>query len=130
MYHLDQNSLPQPSLGRGIVLAETNFGEPSKEGYETMARRRFQDPKPHREGNWWYIFAWQDAFINGRRTRKRKRIKLAPATLPERGVRKIAAETLRPLNQGLVSVGSATKFLDFLEGVYMPTVLPLLAKRT
>ncbi len=66
-----------------------------------MARRRFQDPKPQRLGKWWYLLTWQDEFVEGRRIRKRKRIKLAPATMPEREVRKIAAEMLRPLNQGL-----------------------------
>ena len=95
-----------------------------------MARRRFQDPKPSRLGKWWYLLCWQDEFIGGRRLRKRKRIKLAPATMPEREVRKIAAEILRPMNQGLVSVGSGTKFEDFLENVYKPTVLPLMSKTT
>jgi integrase len=95
-----------------------------------MARRRFQDPKPQRLGKWWYLLTWQDEFKEGRRIRKRKRIKLALATMPEREVRKIAAELLRPLNQGLISIGSGTKFEDFVESVYKPTVLPTLAKTT
>jgi integrase len=95
-----------------------------------MARRRFQDPKPQRLGKWWYLLTWQDEFKEGRRIRKRKRIKLALATMPEREVRKIAAEMLRPLNQGLISIGSGTKFEDFVESVYKPTVLPALAKTT
>jgi integrase len=95
-----------------------------------MARRRFQDPKPQRLGKWWYLLTWQDEFKEGRRIRKRKRIKLAVATMPEREVRKIAAEILRPLNQGLITVGSGTKFEDFVESVYKPTVLPTLAKTT
>ena len=95
-----------------------------------MARRRFQDPKPLRLGKWWYLLTWQDEFKVGRRIRKRKRIKLASATMPEREVRKIAAEMLRPLNQGLITVGSGTKFEDFVESVYKPTVLPTLAKTT
>jgi len=95
-----------------------------------MARRRFQDPKPQRLGKWWYLLTWQDEFKVGRRIRKRKRIKLALATMPEREVRKIAAEMLRPLNQGLITVGSGTKFEDFVESVYKPTVLPTLAKTT
>lgn len=94
-----------------------------------MARRRFQDPKPQRLGKWWYLLTWQDEFVEGRRTRKRKRIKLALATMPEREVRKIAAEMLRPLNQGL-TVGSGTRFVDFVESVYKPTVLPVMAKTT
>jgi len=95
-----------------------------------MARRRFQDPKPKRVGKWWYLLCRQDEFVNGRRTRKRKRIKLAPATMPEREVRKIAAEVLRPMNQGLLTIGSATKFEDFVDNVYNSTVLPVLAKST
>ena len=121
---------PVRSGGRGIVTGETNSGKPSKGDFERMARRRFQDPKPQRLGRWWYLLTWQDEFIEGRRIRKRKRIKLALATMPEREVRKIAAETLRPLNQGLISVGSGTRFEDFVESVYKPTVLPVMAKTT
>jgi integrase len=115
---------------RDSIAAETNFSAPPKEGYEAMARRRFQDPRPQREGNFWYIRPWLDEFIGGKRIRKQKRLKLAPSTMPEREVRKIAAEILRPLNQGLVTIGSATKFDDFVEGEYVPTVLPLMAKST
>ena len=66
-----------------------------------MARRRFQDPKPQRLGKWWYLLTWQDEFIEGRRIRKRKRIKLAPATMPEREVRKIAAEDVTTAESGV-----------------------------
>lgn len=120
----------QPTRGRGIVHVETNSAEPSKGDFERMARRRFQDPKPQRLGKWWYLLVWQDDFIDGRRIRKRKRIKLAPATMPEREVRKIAAETLRPMNQGLLTVGSAIKFVDFVESIYKPIVLPIMSKTT
>ena len=113
-----------------VTLGETNFGEPSKGDFEKMARRRFQDPKPVRQGNWWYLLYWQDEFENGRRIRKRKREKLAPATMLEREVRKIAAERLRSLNQGLLTIGSATKFEDYVEEVYRDTVLKAMAKST
>jgi hypothetical protein len=112
------------------IRVETNFAAPSKEGLEQMARRRFQDPNPKVEGNWWYIRPWQDEFIGGTRVRRQKRIRLAPATMPEREVRKIAVEILRSLNQGLVMIGSATKFDDFVETEDVPTVLPLMAKST
>ena len=95
-----------------------------------MARRRFQDPKPVRLGKWWYILVWQDEFRDGRRVRKRKREKLAPATMPLREVNKIAAEKLRPVNQGLLSAGSAANLEDYVNSVYKPTVLPLLASST
>jgi integrase len=81
-------------------------------------------------GKWWYLLCWQDEFINGGRERKRKRLKLAPATMPEREVQKIAAEALRPMNQGLTTIGSATRFDNFVEQVYKPTVLPLMSKTT
>jgi integrase len=50
--------------------------------------------------------------------------------MSEREVRKIAAEQMRPLNQGLISVGSAMTLEDYVEQVYKPTVLPLMAKST
>ena len=95
-----------------------------------MARRRYQDPKPKREGRWWYLLYRQDVVENGRRIRKRKREKLAPATTPEREVRKMAAEHLRPLNQGLILVGSAIRFDDYVEQVYKETMLKAMAKST
>ena len=95
-----------------------------------MAKRRFQNPEPEKVGNFWYLRVWRDVFIAGMRTRQRQRIKLAPASMPEREVRKIAAEILRPVNQGLVTVGSAVNFTEYVEGTYKPTTMPLLAKST
>jgi integrase len=115
---------------RGIVLSETNFGDPLEGDFERMARRRFQNPNPFREGNWWWINPWQDVFREGRLTRKRKRMKVAPATLSEREARKIASELLRPMNQGLETIGSAMFFGAYVEGTYRSTVLPLLASKT
>src|SRR5262249_748737 len=59
-----------------------------------------------------------------------KRSKLASAEMPEREVLKIAAETLRPLNQGLVTIGSATKFDDYVESEYKLAILPTFTART
>jgi integrase len=115
---------------RANVSAEANSGEPSIVEYEKMARRRFQAPKPKREGRWWYLLVWEDEFVAGKRTRKRKRKKIAPASMLEREVRKIAAELMRPVNQGLITVGSATRFEDYVEGTYKPVVLPLMVKST
>ena len=96
-----------------------------------MARRRYQDPKPRREGKWWYLLIWKEVIYKIAGTkRKRKREKLAPATMLEREVRKIAAELLRPLNQGLLTIGSATRFLDYVEDVYRKTVLKVMAMST
>ena len=95
-----------------------------------MARRRFQDPEPELVGNWWQIRVYQDEYSNGRSTRKRRRIRLAPASMPVREVQKLKAEYLRPLNQGLISAGSATSLESFVRSVYMTTALPLMASST
>src|SRR5271165_3192625 len=101
MQDLGHNSQMTARPGRVIVLPEANSGYPLKGDFERMARRRFQNPKPFREGSWWWINPWQDEFTEGRLTRKRKRMKVAPATLPQREAQKIVTEMLRPINQGL-----------------------------
>ena len=92
-----------------------------------MARRRFQSPKPFREGQFWWLRVW-DANLAG--SRKRQRIKLAPADMPVREVQKIAEEKLRPVNQGLALTGSAMNFHEFVISTYIPTYLPLLSSST
>lgn len=42
-----------PDEDRGIVSTEANLGGPSRGDFESMARRRFQDPRPRRRGKWW-----------------------------------------------------------------------------
>lgn len=95
-----------------------------------MARRRFQNPQPFRRGSWWYLQYWRDDFGNGKAQRKKAWAKLAPASLPDREVKKIAAEFLRPLNQGLESIGSATNFTKYVDSTYIPLVMPTKAKST
>ena len=116
-------TLPQhnPTI---TIAAEANAGTPSLRELERMARRRFQHPKPHIVGNFWYLLVWQNT---PGVARKRERIQLAPASMPEREVLKIAAERLRPLNQGVITAGSAVNFMHFIEDTYEKTVLPLLA---
>jgi len=92
---------------------------------EQMSRRRFQDPKPKLQGNFWYLRVWQNT---PGPARKRERIKLAPASVPEREVLKIAAEKLRAVNRGLITAGSAVNFMEYVENAYSLTELPLLAK--
>jgi integrase len=98
--------------------------------FETVAKRRFQSPAPRKEGKFWYIRVRQDCFENGRTTRKLVRLKVAPAAMLEREAKKIAAELVRPMNQGLISIGSAVSFGEYVQSEYIPTVLPLLAKTT
>jgi integrase len=112
------------------VHGEANRLTPLRGDFSAMGKRRFQDPKPFREGNWWWINPWQDEFHEGRLERKRKRMKVCPAEMPEREVRKMAAEMMRPMNQGLQTIGSATRFAEYVNGTYKPTVLPLLALTT
>jgi integrase len=119
-----------PATPHDIVAAEANPTGQLSEDTEKMARRRFQNPQPKRVGKWWYLLLWQDEFLAGKRIRKRKRIRLAPATVPEREVKKIAAEYLRPLNQGLAPIGAAVGFGEYVETVYKSTLLPLMAKST
>jgi integrase len=95
-----------------------------------MAKRRFQDPKPFREGKWWWLILWTDELHEGRLQRKRKRVKLCSADMPQREARKIGSEKLRPMNQGLEPIGSATRFGEYVENIFKPTVLPLLANTT
>jgi integrase len=47
-----------------------------------------------------------------------------------REVQKVAAEYLRPLNQGFESIGSATNFNHYVETTYIPVVMPSMAKST
>ncbi len=129
MNPLDRDLISPELDTRAIVLVEAHLGGPSK-GVEAMARRRCQDPKPRKEGKWWVLYYYEDEIVNGKRTRNRKRRPLASNTLPEREVRKIALEFLRPMNQGLSPIGSASKFEDYVEIVYDSTIMPLMASST
>jgi integrase len=92
-----------------------------------MARRRFQRPRPFKEGQFWWLRVWD---TNRAGNRKRQRLKLAPADMPVREVQKIAEEKLRPVNQGLILAGSAMNFSDFVTNTYTLAYLPLLASST
>ena len=120
---MSQNIATAWAERHGIVSAEANFGKPSRGELESMARRRFQNSVPKREGNWWYLLYWVDTFSDGKITRKRNRHKLAPGDIPEREAKKMPSELFRPMNQGLVPVGSATKFEEYVETVYKSTLL-------
>lgn len=95
-----------------------------------MARRRFQNPEPFVEGNWWWIWVRKDVIEDGKLKRKNKREKLCLATMNKREAQKIASELLRPMNQGQELVGSLTVMKDYIENTYKTVELPLLAKNT
>lgn len=50
--------------------------------------------------------------------------------MAQREVMKIADEVLRPINQGLISIGSAVNFGEYVDREYIPGDLPLLASTT
>ena len=97
-----------------------------------MAKRRFQDPKPFKEGQYWWILYYEDYFNddNGKLVRKRKRKKLGSSDMLEAEAKRMAAECIRPMNQGDQTLGSATKLEDFIETIYMPHVKKKKAKTT
>ncbi len=124
------NPIAAADVNGVIVSDEANTAGKLRGDFEAMQKRRHQQPKPKREGNYWYLRIWQDVFAGGARTRKRQRIKLAPATMHQREVLKIADEILRPINQGLITIGSAVNFGEYVEREYIPGNLPLLASTT
>jgi len=111
---------------RGSVSAEANYLAPLKGA--DMARRRHQSPKPFKEGNWWWINPWQDHFCDGRLVRKRKRVKLCEVTKSKHEAMERADEELRKLNSQ--TIGSATRFENYVNSTYKPVVLPLMASTT
>lgn len=111
------------------VPSKASTGVPLKGDFERMARRRNQHPTPFREGNWWWINPWTDEFIEGKLQRRRKKMKVCPAEMPEYKAKTIAAEILRPMNEQQ-TVGSATRFANYVEGFYKPDWLSTLASTT
>jgi integrase len=97
---------------------------------ETKMRRRHQEPRPRKHGNHWTIVVWKDEFQNGKLQRRQVRVRLAPLETKWREVLRLKDEYLRPLNQGLISIGSATNFRKYVEQTYIPLEMPLLAKTT
>ena len=117
-----------PGNVHGTLPSEAAFPPTSHRGdFEKMARRRFQQPKPFQEGQFWWLRVWD---TNQTGSRKRQRIKFAPVQMPAREVQKIAEEKLRPVNSGLALTGSAMTLSDFVTSTYNPTFLPLLSSST
>src|SRR6516162_10261647 len=121
---------PVPANHHGTVVSGASPSLAREGDFERVARRRYQHPKPFREGNYWWIKLWTDVFVAGRLERKRKRVKLGPADTKEREVLKIVDEYLRPINQNLESIGSATNFTTYVNETYIPVLLRLMATST
>jgi hypothetical protein len=124
------NVVPRAIGHRTLALVEVNNGEIHRPEDVVHIRGRRGYPAPRRRGNWWTIQARQDVVVDGELKRSNKRVRLGPATMPEREVRKVAAEYLRPLNQGIQGVGSAVSFAQYVQREYLPVVMPLFAKST
>jgi len=101
------------------MVPTANTG-PTLQEMRAMARRRFQQPKPVRIGNYWWISPRKDEFVDGKLVRVRTRIKVCEADVSEREAKRIAAEMLRPMNQGLETVGSAMRFAEFVHSHFKP----------
>ena len=76
MQHLGHNSEMTAPVERVIVLPKANSSYPLKGDFERMARRRHQNPKPVRRGEWWTLRVWKDTFTEGEHHRTRERIRL------------------------------------------------------
>ena len=125
--------IAKPVKGDSISLqANTGalFTFPSREEMEKKMRCRHQDPKPRKHGNYWTIVIWKDEFQNGKLHRRQVRLRLAPLKTKWREVLRLKDEYLQPLNQGLVSFGSAINFRNYVQQTYIPLEMPLLAKTT
>ena len=59
------NSEMTAPVERVIVLPKANSSYPLKGDFERMARRRHQNPKPVRRGEWWTLRVWKDTFTEG-----------------------------------------------------------------
>jgi integrase len=117
-------------LAPATIRPQAKTGEPEREVFEKMARRRFQNPTPRRRGRWWVIDIRRNIFVAGEHKRVQAPVRIAPAEKSFREAQKIADEYMRPLNQGLELIGSATNFTRYVETTYIPIVMPLLAKST
>lgn len=126
--------LPPDKLRGGVTLAaKANTGNAvltSREEMERMARRRHQTPEPKKHGDYWTIRVRKDDFRNGKIHRRHDRVRFAPLNTRKCDVLKLRDEYLRPLNQGLVSIGSATTFSNYVRQTYIPLEMPLLARTT
>ena len=71
-----------------------------------------QNPKPERMGK--FSVHTRSARLLCKRAQRQKTcpIEIAPAAKLERETQKIAAELVRPMNQGLISIGSAVSLVN------------------
>lgn len=93
--------------------------------YERMGGKHFQTPVPKRVGRSWEIRARLPEFNAAHNSIEwvQRRVKLGPSTTSEKEAQRLAAEFMRPYNQGTESVGGAVPFRAYVEGDYKEAVL-------
>lgn len=112
------------------------FGSGTKSGLlslreiEAMQKKTFLSPTPQVHGTRWTVRIAKLIFKDGKWITTRTRVDLGPATMSFTQAKKEAAEVVRPLNQGLESPGSGITFKHYVDTVYIPTELPLMASST
>lgn len=106
------------------ISAEANSGHLLKGDLERMAKRRHQQPKPVRQGNYWWVWIRDNVFTEGKVERKTQRIKIGPAEMSFRAAQKEVDRILGPLNHG--TCGGATLFSHYVKE-YRKGNMPTLA---
>jgi integrase len=102
---------------------------PQGGGYERMARRRYQKPRPTRRGQQWTILVREDQVEDGKRSRKVKRVAIGPASLTKAEAERLRDEYLSPVNHPNIGIGGACRFSDFAK-TYEQDILPTLSSTT
>jgi len=125
MEPLDQNTILGTAEKRAIVLAEATNSASHLQG-DSMARRRHQQPEPFVDGSFWILRVWDTSPAG---SRKRKRIRLAPADMPLRLVKKIVEDKLKQINAGLVTQTAGVRLSVFMTE-YEVAILPTLSSST
>ena len=71
----------------------------------------------------WLLQFYDDVLVDGKPTRKRKSVKLAPANKEfptKRSVLLLAEKHLAPANSGQLQPESAVRLTEYIETVYLP----------
>lgn len=104
-------------------------------GWQDLARRRYQTGSIRKRGKRypvWELQWWADYLTSdGRIGRKRESMILGyVAEVSRKQAQKLAAEHLRPLNQGKLTPMATVIFADFIEKYFVPNALPTLKQST
>ena len=104
-------------------------------GWHDMARRRYQTGSIRKRGKRypiWELQWWADYLTTeGKIARKRESVILGyAADINRKQAQKLAAEHLRPLNQGKLTPMATVTFEDFIERFFVPNALPTLKQST